>query len=164
MSTSGCHFCGKTGHFVRDCPQKERTIKAERSGGKVFVGNLRRSVGKDEMEDVFGQFGEVLFIWLARDPPGFAFVTYADEDDARKACDKLHGREKDFTESGGMRVEMATSTGPRPRGDRGRSRSRSRSYSRRRRRDNSRSRNRSRDRRDRGRRRDSRSRSRSRRR
>jgi len=154
MSTAGCHFCGKSGHFVRDCPQKDRTLKAERSGGKVFVGNLRRSVGKDEMEDVFGKFGEVLFIWLARDPPGFAFVTFADEDDARDACDKLNGREKDFTERGGMRVEMATSTGPKTRGDRGRSRSRSRtrrrSYSRSRRRDNSRS----------GRGRDSRSRSR----
>jgi len=123
---TGCHFCGKTGHFIRDCPQKEMAHVAEDKGGKVFVGNLRRSCSKDELEEVFSAAGQVLQIWIARDPPGFAFVTYADSEDAREACRRLNGVMKDCTESGGFRVEVSTSPGPRTGGGRGRSRSRSR--------------------------------------
>jgi len=157
--------------FQEQCPQKDRALKAEKEGGKLFVGNLRRDCKKEELEDLFNPFGEVLQIWIARDPPGFGFVTYASPDDAKEAANKLHKGEHPFCEGGGVRVELSTNTWKGPRSRRrsrrySRSRSRSRSRGRRgrsfssRRRSVSSRRSRSRDRRRRSpsRRRDSRDR------
>ncbi|XP_053666359.1 RNA-binding protein 1-like isoform X1 [Anopheles marshallii] len=124
---------------------------------KVYVGNLGSSASKHEIESAFGKYGPLRNVWVARNPPGFAFVEFEDKRDAEDAVRSLDG-----TRCCGTRIRVEMSSGrsrrdertrrPRPRQSREgsrsprRSRSRSRSMSRERDRDR-RSRSGSRDRR-----------------
>ncbi|KAK9696717.1 RNA recognition motif [Popillia japonica] len=133
-----------------------------------------------ELEDAFGYYGPLRNVWVARNPPGFAFVEFEDPRDAEDAIRGLDGR----TICGRRaRVEMSNGKngggryrGPPPRsrgrpfhpddrcyecGDRGHYARDCNRYRRGRRRSRTRSRSRSRDRRSRSRS-ASRSRSRSR--
>jgi hypothetical protein len=49
---------------------------------KVWIGNLGNEGTKLEIEDAFSEIGTVKNIWLAKNPPGFAFV----EMDVSKTC------------------------------------------------------------------------------
>ena len=40
----------------------------------MYVGNLPRDVQEGEVTDVFRRFGRIVSTWIARNPPGFAFV------------------------------------------------------------------------------------------
>lgn len=59
---------------------------------KVYVGDLPRDVSEKELERVFREFGSVRSVWVARNPPGFAFVMFDDERDAEDAVKNLDGR------------------------------------------------------------------------
>ncbi|XP_052800712.1 serine/arginine-rich splicing factor 3-like [Mya arenaria] len=110
---------------------------------KVYVGEIGYGTVKQDLEDVFSEYGPLKNVWVARNPPGFAFVEFEDYRDAKDAVDALDGTRINGRRA---RVEMSSgksrwgSQGPPPRrgpryggGDRRRSRSRSRSpYSRRR--------------------------------
>eukprot|EP00930_Biecheleria_cincta_P056217 TRINITY_DN42382_c0_g1_i1.p1 TRINITY_DN42382_c0_g1~~TRINITY_DN42382_c0_g1_i1.p1 ORF type:complete len:143 (-),score=24.09 TRINITY_DN42382_c0_g1_i1:69-464(-) len=127
---------------------------------KLHVGNLdkEQAVDKEELKGLFEKYGRVSDIWVARQPPGFAFVTFEDERDAEDAVKGLNGEK---FQGDNLRVQVSTNAkgkGDAGRRGGGRSRSRSRrrgrSYSssrspppRRRRRDSSRSRSESRRRR-----------------
>ena len=43
---------------------------------KVYVGGpeVGRSITKEDLEDKFTPFGRLLSVWVARQPPGFAFI------------------------------------------------------------------------------------------
>eukprot|EP00931_Biecheleriopsis_adriatica_P031968 TRINITY_DN186_c0_g1_i1.p1 TRINITY_DN186_c0_g1~~TRINITY_DN186_c0_g1_i1.p1 ORF type:complete len:138 (-),score=17.19 TRINITY_DN186_c0_g1_i1:149-562(-) len=102
-------------------------------GVRVYVGNLpkERCVERDELEEGFGKFGRIVDVWIARQPPGFAFVTMDSEKDAEEAVKEMDGAKLAGER---IRVEVAKGGEPRrgpPPGRGGRSRSRSRSRSRR---------------------------------
>jgi len=97
---------------------------------KVYIGGLRDDANKYDIEDAFNRYGVVKNVWVARKPPGFAFVEMEDSRDAEDAVRGLDG-----TRVCGARVKVEMSTGARSRGgggsggsyrDRRRSRSRSR--------------------------------------
>ncbi|XP_037772549.1 serine/arginine-rich splicing factor 3 isoform X2 [Penaeus vannamei] len=94
---------------------------------KVYVGNLGNNAAKHELESAFSKYGPLVNVWVARNPPGFAFVEFEDPRDAEDAVRALDG-----TRLCGVRVRVEMSTG-RSRRDRYRSpprrgrRSRSRS-------------------------------------
>jgi len=135
---------------------------------KVYIGDLGEDATRRELEEAFDKFGRVRNVWIAKRPPGFAFVLMDDPRDAEDAT-----RELDGSRMCGRRVKVQMSKpvrnhggdGGRDRGydrpypgDRGRGRSRSRTPERRRRRSPSyrsmsreKSRSRSRDRRRRSR-------------
>jgi cold-inducible RNA-binding protein len=74
-------------------PQKETAMAA-----KLFVGNLSFSTTKEELEALFGQMGELKDVFLPTDREtgrmrGFAFVEYANDEDATKAIEKFNGHE-----------------------------------------------------------------------
>jgi cold-inducible RNA-binding protein len=61
---------------------------------KIFVGNLDFKTTRDELQTLFSQVGEIRDIFLPNDrdtgrPRGFAFVEYANEEDAAKAIQKF---------------------------------------------------------------------------
>jgi len=60
---------------------------------KVYIGNL----GSDppsttEVEKEFSYYGKLQSVWIARRPPGFAYVEFEDGRDARDAVKDLDGR------------------------------------------------------------------------
>ncbi|KAL3841904.1 hypothetical protein ACJMK2_019993 [Sinanodonta woodiana] len=81
---------------------------------KVYVGDLGYGVAKQELEDVFGRYGRLKNVWVARNPPGFAFVEFEDPRDAEDACRALDG-----TRINGSRVRVEMSNGKSRRGSRG---------------------------------------------
>jgi len=103
---------------------------------KVYVGNLGNNASKNELETAFEKYGPLKNVWVARNPPGFAFIEFEDPRDAEDAV-----RHTDGTRVCGVRVKVEMSTarsrsrgnggggygGPPPRryGGGGRSRSRS---------------------------------------
>nr|AGC79943.1 arginine/serine-rich splicing factor RSZ28VI [Zea mays] len=78
---------------------------------RVYVGNLDPRVTAREIEDEFRMFGVLRSVWVARKPPGFAFIDFDDRRDAQDAIRELDGKN-------GWRVELSTKVG----GGRGRDR------------------------------------------
>jgi len=59
---------------------------------KVYVGDLGDSARKNDLEHAFGFYGKLRSVWVARNPPGFAFVEFEDARDAADAVRALDGR------------------------------------------------------------------------
>jgi splicing factor, arginine/serine-rich 7 len=90
---------------------------------KVYVGDLGNNASKQELEDAFGYYGPLRNVWVARNPPGFAFVEFEDARDAEDSVRGLDGRTVC-----GRRCRVELSTGKTARG-RGRSSERERDRS-----------------------------------
>ncbi|KAH9394703.1 nucleic acid binding [Tyrophagus putrescentiae] len=73
---------------------------------KVYVGNLQDNCLKSEVEGAFSKFGPLKNVWVARNPPGFAFVEFEDSRDAEDAVRALDG-----TRIGSSRVRVEMSHG-----------------------------------------------------
>jgi len=85
---------------------------------KLYVGNLPYSTTETELEEAFGQFGEVASVAIIMDrdtgrSKGFGFVEMRDEDSGRSAMGAMDGQP-----FGGrtLRVNEAQARGPRPGG------------------------------------------------
>jgi len=73
---------------------------------KVYVGNLPIDAAESEIEYVFSKYGSLKNVWVARNPPGFAFVEFEDSRDAKDAVKGLNS-----TKICGRRVKVEMSTG-----------------------------------------------------
>ncbi|EDW83983.1 RNA-binding protein 1 isoform X2 [Drosophila tropicalis] len=73
---------------------------------KVYVGNLGSSASKYEIENAFSKYGPLKNVWVARNPPGFAFVEFEDRRDAEDATRALDG-----TRCCGTRIRVEMSSG-----------------------------------------------------
>ncbi|KAG1326644.1 serine/arginine-rich splicing factor RSZ21A [Cocos nucifera] len=82
---------------------------------RVYVGNLDPRVTDRDLEDEFREYGVLRSVWVARRPPGYAFVEFDDRRDALDAIRDLDGRH-------GWRVELSYNSvsGGGGRGGRGR--------------------------------------------
>eukprot|EP00913_Durusdinium_trenchii_P024383 g22892.t1 len=60
---------------------------------KIYVGNLDKDMPpeKEELARKFKKYGEMVDVWVSRQPPGFAFVTYETYKDALKAIEGMDG-------------------------------------------------------------------------
>lgn len=91
---------------------------------KVYVGDLGNNARKNEIEDSFSYYGPLRSVWIARNPPGFAFVEFESARDAEDAVRGLDGRT-----ICGRRARVEVSNGKGGRGYRGpSSRSRGRPF------------------------------------
>ena len=59
---------------------------------KVYVGDLPAGASRQEVEEAFRTFGYLKNVWVARNPPGFAFVEFEKPRDAKDAVQDLDGR------------------------------------------------------------------------
>eukprot|EP00745_Piridium_sociabile_P008421 TRINITY_DN156941_c0_g1_i1.p1 TRINITY_DN156941_c0_g1~~TRINITY_DN156941_c0_g1_i1.p1 ORF type:complete len:204 (+),score=5.92 TRINITY_DN156941_c0_g1_i1:150-761(+) len=84
-------------------------------GKKLYIGNLSEKCTSRDLEDHFSKFGEIRSVWVARNPPGFAFVTF---EDARDAADCVNDFDGSKFQNKTIRVEVAR--GPRRGGGPGR--------------------------------------------
>lgn len=81
---------------------------------KVYVGDLGNHARKNELEDSFSYYGPLRSVWIARNPPGFAFVEFESARDAEDAVRGLDGRM-----ICGRRARVEVSSGKSGRGYRG---------------------------------------------
>ncbi|CAD6191360.1 unnamed protein product [Caenorhabditis auriculariae] len=58
---------------------------------RVYVGNLPFDATEVELREVFSRMGFVRKIWIAKRPPGFAFIHYQRPLDALDAVEFLDG-------------------------------------------------------------------------
>ncbi|KAJ1425724.1 Zinc finger, CCHC-type [Sesbania bispinosa] len=58
---------------------------------RVYVGNLDSRVTERDLEDEFRVFGVIRSVWVARRPPGYAFIDFDDRRDAQDAIRELDG-------------------------------------------------------------------------
>ena len=58
------------------------------SGEKIGV-----TIDKEDLQDAFSKYGTVTDVWVARQPPGFAFVTFEDGRDGEDAIKDMQGKE-----------------------------------------------------------------------
>jgi len=95
---------GQPGKYV---PPSLRGAQGGKAGGKggpdqqqqdasLRITNLSEDCREGDLQDLFGQFGRLARVYLAKDQPtgqsrGFAFVTYYSRADAEKAIEKLNG-------------------------------------------------------------------------
>ncbi|KAG9155514.1 hypothetical protein Leryth_009930 [Lithospermum erythrorhizon] len=82
---------------------------------RVYVGNLDPRVSERDLEDEFRLYGVLRSVWVAKRPPGYAFVEFDDLRDAIDAIRELDGKN-------GWRVELSHNSkdGVGGRGGRGR--------------------------------------------
>ena len=66
---------------------------SEERGTRVYVGNLTDKIKKEHLEEEFTKYGKLNSVWVAFNPPGFAFIEFANKEEAESACDGLNGQE-----------------------------------------------------------------------
>merc|ERR1712241_711189 len=87
--------------------QKEHATMAHRNWDvncKIYIGGLRDDANRYDLEDAFTKYGPVRNVWVARRPPGFAFVEMEDPRDAEdETADSAQDLAADLatTEGGG---------------------------------------------------------------
>ncbi|CAL8363040.1 unnamed protein product [Merluccius merluccius] len=80
---------------------------------KVYVGDLGNGAAKGELERAFSYYGPLRTVWVARNPPGFAFVEYEDPRDAEDAVKGMDGK---VLCGSRIRVELSTGMSRKGRG------------------------------------------------
>ena len=67
--------------------------RTEKLSCKVYIGNLGdRPPHKDDLEAEFEKYGKLVSVWIARSPPGFAYIEFENEDDAKEAVAEMDGK------------------------------------------------------------------------
>ncbi|XP_076361841.1 RNA-binding protein Rsf1-like [Tachypleus tridentatus] len=61
-------------------------------GTRVFVGGLTEDIQKEDLEEAFSKVGNIVSVWVARNPPGFGFVEFDDREDADEAVNSMNGQ------------------------------------------------------------------------
>src|SRR5690606_37600821 len=90
----------------RRFPLENQTIPGEASDGhqirsfamKIYVGNMSFNTTQESLEGLFSNYGQVDEVAVITDrdtgrPRGFAFVTMANDNEAREAIEALNGQE-----------------------------------------------------------------------
>lgn len=64
------------------------------SGGtRVYVGGLVEGIKKEDLEREFDKYGKLNSVWVALNPPGFAFIEFENLQEAEDACSAMNGFE-----------------------------------------------------------------------
>ncbi|OTB05493.1 hypothetical protein M426DRAFT_319757 [Hypoxylon sp. CI-4A] len=104
---AGTAGAGKKGSYVPPALRGDRgAAGGERMGGSKYgerddfatlrVTNVSEMAEEQELRDMFERFGRVTRVFLAKDretglAKGFAFISFADRNEAVKACSKMDG-------------------------------------------------------------------------
>ncbi|OQR72778.1 hypothetical protein BIW11_01240 [Tropilaelaps mercedesae] len=60
---------------------------------RIFVGGIGDNVNKEDLESVFSKYGRLTNVWVAQNPPGFAFVDFGESQHATDAVQQMDGQE-----------------------------------------------------------------------
>ncbi|KAK7086784.1 Serine arginine-rich splicing factor [Halocaridina rubra] len=108
---ANCRHCGNQAlaYFSSENPGLQATQHPQREDGtersypfapihswdlecKVYIGGLDVYATRQEIRSVFSKYGKLKNLWIAKNPPGFAFVEYEDPKDARYAVKMADGK------------------------------------------------------------------------
>ncbi|XP_065290056.1 uncharacterized protein [Dermacentor albipictus] len=59
--------------------------------GRIFVGGLDSAMAREDLEREFGKYGRLKEVWMAQNPPGFAFVEFEDMSCVDEAVREMNG-------------------------------------------------------------------------
>ncbi|KAG6445648.1 hypothetical protein O3G_MSEX004070 [Manduca sexta] len=62
-------------------------------GTRVYVGGLVEGIKKEDLEREFDKYGKLNSVWVALNPPGFAFIEFESLQEAEDACSAMNGFE-----------------------------------------------------------------------
>lgn len=60
---------------------------------RVYVGGLNESIKKEDLQMEFEKYGKLNKVWVAFNPPGFAFIEFFNPNEAELACCNMNGME-----------------------------------------------------------------------
>lgn len=60
---------------------------------RVYVGGLNESIKKEDLQMEFEKYGKLNKVWVAFNPPGFAFIEFLNMNEAELACNSMNGTE-----------------------------------------------------------------------
>jgi len=60
-------------------------------GRKVYIGGLDEDTREADLRDFFRDMGPISEVWIARNPPGYGFVSFKDRRDADDAVAEMDG-------------------------------------------------------------------------
>ncbi|KAL3842035.1 hypothetical protein ACJMK2_020100 [Sinanodonta woodiana] len=69
-----------------------RSRSSSPEGHRIHVADLGLDPSKAEVERQFERFGPLIEVWVAKNPPCFAFVVYKYKEDAEKAIQDMDGK------------------------------------------------------------------------
>lgn len=74
--------------------QKTRVASLEEGAkmARIYVGDLGSNGSKQDIEREFERYGNLRSVWVARNPPGFAFIEFEDPRDADEAVQDMDGK------------------------------------------------------------------------
>jgi RNA recognition motif-containing protein len=76
----------------REHREQRREPREPKRDTIVYIGEIPRSINKEEIEKMFRNYGHVTKIWLSQHPWGFGFIDFEDTRDAEDAVRALNGR------------------------------------------------------------------------
>ncbi|XP_027200796.1 uncharacterized protein LOC113794848 isoform X1 [Dermatophagoides pteronyssinus] len=59
---------------------------------RVFIGGIGDRITKEDIEAEFGRYGKLTNVWVAQNPPGFAFVEFDHIAEADLAVNEMNGK------------------------------------------------------------------------
>lgn len=59
----------------------------------MYVGGLVEGIKKEDLEREFDKYGKLNSVWVALNPPGFAFIEFENVQEAEDACSAMNGFE-----------------------------------------------------------------------
>lgn len=71
---------------------------------RVYVGGLNDTIKKEDLQQEFEKFGKLNTVWMAFNPPGFAFIEFLSLSEAEVACSSMNGTE---IKGAKLRVEIS---------------------------------------------------------
>lgn len=89
---------------------RSQSQEEEEEGHRLHVADLDSNASKRDLESLFGKYGSLIEVWMARSVPCFAFVVFKHREEALEACHAADG-----VEIRGRRVRVTVAK-PRTRG------------------------------------------------
>jgi len=76
-----------------DLPQSYEQRQPVQNQNRIFVGGIGENIQKEDLENLFSKYGRLTNVWVAQNPPGFAFVDFDDQQNASDAVTEVDGQE-----------------------------------------------------------------------